>query len=736
MPGPEIKQAIEKIIDADGITQEDADFLKTLSWEKQQEEVANFLQDIWNKEFYTNAAPKIAVALEKYMATAHCDEEEVKRIKAFINTLRSWSESTEFIITNEENKNTGGNVDKWIESKNSGLLGDKINTIAAGSWENNINILLSKEKTSLGQVFEESSEAIRSNLFSLMATELLKDPYLSKEIKDGKISARVDGKARTTDGKRELTDTGEEIRNMLEKEISKNRSDNITFGLLEAIVAKVEWGWSTIKGNKEKIIEQKTSLLLTMQKLMKNGGLASLQSSNAWILKNADVSRAAIQSFQNNFKLFLKEKVKEAGLDLTNRSTKKNSVIEWSQYSTIWLLLSGEKRNQAVKDVAWKGFKEGFSYFNNFENTRKVMQSLLGVDGTKFDMTKIPKTSSIETKPSEEDMKALVSNMNELIKDMPTDPTWKQAQQLKEKVMNNKIDQIMNSFGPLKEFIGPILQRLNSKGGKGVLWFLVKSLWLKEGDVQKLIDRPYITLSVDEYKKNIIEGQKDINQRKKTRLQLWNNDQNWEVKTNYFKLANNLVYRENEAKNRVMSRVNDKGELTDLDLTKDEDRVLESNYRPARAGRIEDFIINDINTSEMATRLKITLESKFAKAEKNKDNGNITSLNNKIVNVEKKYFNASLDGKDIIPNDEAIKAVIKNILAENNYIYSTGDIIGAFLENCITEVNKAPENTAPASNISNANVVNVNNANITNNSADKKPKPPVDKKNKATNKKK
>jgi hypothetical protein len=112
--------------------------------------------------------------------------------------------------------------------------------MVAASGKENINTLLGKENTSLGKIFEESSEAIRSNLFSLMTTELLKDQYLSREIKGGKATLGIDGKVRTSDSKRELTDTGEEIRVMLEKEVSKDRSDNITFGLLDAILAKVE----------------------------------------------------------------------------------------------------------------------------------------------------------------------------------------------------------------------------------------------------------------------------------------------------------------------------------------------------------------------------------------------------------------------------------------------------------------------------------------------------------------
>jgi ElaB/YqjD/DUF883 family membrane-anchored ribosome-binding protein len=58
----------------------------------------------------------------------------------------------------------------------------------------------------------------------------------------------------------------------------------------------------------------------------------------------------------------------------------------------------------------------------------------------------MPKTSTVETKPTEEDMKSLVNNMNELIKDMPKDPTSTEAQQLKEKIVNNKVDKMLDGL--------------------------------------------------------------------------------------------------------------------------------------------------------------------------------------------------------------------------------------------------------------------------------------------------
>jgi uncharacterized membrane protein YkoI len=90
--------------------------------------------------------------------------------------------------------------------------------------------------------------------------------------------------------------------------------------------------------------------------------------------------------------------------------------------------------------------------------------------------------------------------------------------------------------------------------------------------------------------------------------------------------------------------------------------------------------MNDINTTNMASVLKNTLESKFAKSGKNKENEDIKIPTDKALQVEKKYFDISPDGA-IIPKDEAIKIVIKKTLEGNAYVYSTEDLIGAFLEN-------------------------------------------------------
>jgi hypothetical protein len=104
---------------------------------------------------------------------------------------------------------------------------------------------------------------------------------------------------------------------------------------------------------------------------------------------------------------------------------------------------------------------------------------------------------------------------------MPKDPTSTEAQQLKEKIVNNKVDKMLDGLWMFKDFAVQIAQRLEKMKLGGVLSFFVKSFWLKEWDIQKLLDRPYIKSWIDSYKTNTTEGQKDADKRKKTRLQLW-----------------------------------------------------------------------------------------------------------------------------------------------------------------------------------------------------------------------
>jgi hypothetical protein len=65
-------------------------------------------------------------------------------------------------------------------------------------------------------------------------------------------------------------------------------------------------------------------------------------------------------------------------------------------------------------------------------------------------------------------------------------------------------------------------------------------------------------------------------------MELGKDNQDWVAKTTYFRLINNVVYRQDDKKNWVMSRVNEKGEIKDLDMNNEADKALETKYRPNR----------------------------------------------------------------------------------------------------------------------------------------------------------
>lgn len=263
-------------------------------------------------------------------------------------------------------------------------------------------------------------------LFSQITIALQKDPYLSKNDT--------------------LTSTGEIVKAKIEASLTENRMNNMAFAFLDKIVGNMS-ALVSKTNNKEEQINNKVTLLMTLQNVMKKGGLENLQQLPPELVKATDVSWAALQDFQTNFNSFINTRLLEAGFDRTSKETRRKSIIEQSKYSKVRLAFDKEARDQSVIDVVPGAFENAFSYFDNQQNSQKFINTLIPSGDEPVNLEAIVVDNSYQkTLPNDTDIARLTDNLNKLITDIPADKNSVEAKQLKAKVMNNKIDKMLDRF--------------------------------------------------------------------------------------------------------------------------------------------------------------------------------------------------------------------------------------------------------------------------------------------------
>lgn len=649
------------------------DTFSTMTWK----DIMNFLSIPWNTEIYNKTIDKVKKSVEK-----NIDNNNKNSILAGVNRIRSGE--TDNLLNNLE--------------KRKNLIWNKINNDPASKTINN---LLTKENTSFGLIFEQSSDAIKENISSMIHTTLLENNFLSKN--------------------NVLTPTWLQVEKELTAEITKERSDNITFSLLEEIMdtytQKIDW----IKNNKEKLMEEKIALLSNIKNMMKNGGLKNIQKLSG-AMATMDITWDKTSKFQKGFSLFIKEKLKENGLDMSNKKTINTSLANESIYSPTWLRLSDKKKNETILDVVPSAFKKAFSHFDTYGNSRNTMSAIVSATTEKsFDPSNIPNTygeSDINTQ-----LPKLMAKLWTLTEWIAMDPKSIEWKQLKEMMMNKKLDTLWDKM-PLKEFwweafVFKILDFFDKLWIKDIVMSLFgKAFNLNKEDINKLLERPFIKSGINHYK-TLLWDKQDLSKKNSEinkHIPVQSNE-DWKLeKMDYFRLTNNLVYIKTIDKNNPDStknttwkiqKVDTNGKVIDLvdetwkplDQSSSDPTCLEwvsgpdvdlyKKFAPSveRAGHMEDFIIKDIHKDVLISSLAVTLKNKYSTKNKNNDS----------LEDDKKYL---IEATKIISNnnsaniDEIIKTDLQDILHENNYIYSTEDLIGNYLEKKLNTykpvVEKAP----------------------------------------------
>lgn len=634
-------------------------------------DVADFLSDGNNQKKYEAAMTKVQKSIDAFSQKTPSTENNPDE-----NPLTKWfwtkPSDLEIILTGLE--------------KNINSTWARINKDPNSTW---INTLLGKENTSFWVVFEQSSEVIKNELINTISKKLLQDPFLSEKGK--------------------LTTIWEDVQKELLKEITKERSDNITFVLLEEIFGKYENKIEKFQNNKEKLLEEKVSLLLNIKKTLKNWWLQNIKNSTN-ILSWLDITRDTLKSFESNMNTYLQYKIKEWGFDMTSKETKKESITkDKTWWEKVWLGLSGktwDKTKQAVLNVVPDAFKHAFEDFDDYENTKIILwQISITSKENPFDPSKI-KTIDINNntdKPSipKEKVSELMKKLSTLAEDLPVDPKSQDAKNLKEMMMNNKVDALLDKL-PLKEIWGEwmifeILKLLDSLGGPFkdlITWLFGKAFGLEKDEVKKLLNRPYITSWINYYKNNLQEIQKGENKDNYLKL---DQSEDWKLDNmDYFRLQNGLVYQTTTdsttgKKTWKLQKIDDKtGNVIDLNDS-DKDKKLYNQYKlpEDRSWNLEDFILKDIYTAELTNSFALVLQNKFGK----KDTENPNSIDQEYITKAENIMSNNKKSE----LDATIKNDIKNILQSDDksktYIYSTEALIGKYIDEKLQKIgiDKKPE---------------------------------------------
>ncbi len=628
-----------------------------------EKDVADFLSHPNNQQKYEAAIAKVKKSIDAFSQKTPNTEnnpDENPLTKDF------WAKPSdlETILTGLE-KNTNST---WA----------RINKDPNSTW---INTLLEKENTSFWVVFEQSSEVIKNELINTISKKLLQDPFLSE---NGK-----------------LTTTWEAVQEQLLKEITKERSDNITFVLLEEILGKYENKIEKFKNNKEKLLEEKVSLLLNMKNTLKNWWLQNIKNSTN-ILSWLDVTWDALKNFQNNFNRYLQDKIKEWGFDMTSKETKKESITkDKTWWEKVWLGLSGktwDKTKQAVLDVVPPAFTHAFKSFDTYGGTKNIVHAIFtSTKETPFDTNNIPQTFTEEK--IENNIPELMKKLSTLAKDLPSDPKSQDAKNLKEMMMNNKVDALLGKL-PLKEIWGEwmifeILKLLDSLGWPFkdlITWLFGKAFGLEKDEVKKLLNRPYITSWINYYKNTLQETQKTENKNNYLKL---DKTEDWDLKNmDYFRLQNGLVYQtttDSATGKKIwkLQKIDDKtGNVIDLN---DSDKTLYKEYKLSeeRLWNLEDFILKDIYPKELTDSFALVLQNKFGKKDKENPNPIDQEYITKAENIMSNNKTSELDAT--IKND--IKNILKADDKSKTYIYSTEALIGKYIDEKLQKalITKEPE---------------------------------------------
>lgn len=540
--------------------------------------------------------------------------------------------------TTLENQETAPNNMKTELNKNAGPI-------------NKLLSLNGRENMTLGDVYEQTEKALTQSLKDSILRELLKDKYLTDL---------------NNNGVREFNEVGKQVVEQVNKCFTQERMNNVTFWLLNTIITKIDASVAKAGGNKELELSHKTTILLGLQNMIKNGGLSDLSKLPPEVVSGLDVSWDAIKWLQTNFNAFIKAKLKEGGLDTTSRETRRQSIIDGSDFSWIGLWLSENKQNKSILKVVPTAFEHAFSYFDNQQTVTALMNGLTAITADKpFDAWAIQKVEG-KTQPTEEQISSFVTMMNWLAIDMPTDPA--QQQLLKEKVIAWKFDKLLDKLGFLKDIVlGAIDWLSKSPLGLSLISFLGKAFGMKEWEIKNLIDRPYIKFWVDTYLATIRNTELMSKPPYEwNNMKLETNGTKWDIKTEYYK-NRAWVVMVKEGDHYTCKKIDAAGKLIALDKTTDKalyDLYIEEKDGIAVAKLDKNtFIGQDLNT---------------------------VALKEILVNVYKqktwKNINGYIDQwllRDTVWLGDTIFA---DLLKNNPYIYSTEDLVGSMIHQSLPAI--------------------------------------------------
>ncbi len=614
----ELSTQTDEVLDNTEAQELDKQLAKILSTD-----IMDFFAIPENKDKYDNTLLLVKQSLEKFKETNPADFQSIG-IEKFIASFEKVNNNVGIKINTEINENENAKI---------------------------LNTLLSKENTTFGKIFEQSSEAVKTNIHGMIHTTLLQDNFLSKN--------------------GVLTETWKQIERELLWQITTERANNITFSLLEEIMEKYNTKTSGIKNNKEKMMEENMSLLMNIKNMMKSGWLSDTQKLS-WVLGSMDITWSTASQFQNNFTTFLKTKIKDGWFDMTDKKTIKQSIKNWSEYSSTQLLLSSTKRDEALKNTLIPAFTAALENFDNYGNSKNTIHAIVNATAENpFDANNIPNVYGQQN--IDDQIPYLMENIAALAKDLPPDPKSPEAKQLKEMMMNKKIDALWDKSPIPKEFAFKILKFLEWLGLQDIVVSLFgKSYGIEKKDMNKLLNRPYIKAWMESYKTWLTEKQ-DLSKKDSqinTHIQL-DPTETWDLQDrDYFRLTNNLVYTNNKDgttgnNNWQLQKLDDTGKVVDLDLSNSTDQALKKNFEPATAWRIEEFIINDIHKDTLLDSLATVITSK-----KSIDGKEITESTEEDREI----------ASNLIGFDSEIKNDLQKLMKGNKYIYSTEDLIGLYLE--------------------------------------------------------
>lgn len=678
-----------------------------------KEQAKNILSDSEIKPDEVENAKRVFEGLTEDEFTKLLQEFKTEKPTTYENALKSIKTSLED-FGKKLNINTNATLLATINSFKA-----KINTEIASlkpkafgeTINNNFSIFNEFLKNNninetFGSMFEKTKESFKETIKKSIGNELRNNKRFINTGKDKETT---------------LNTLWVQVVEKVEKQLTDDRMNNLTFGILNKLVVEANKKITASNGNAEKEIEEKALLFMTMkniitpkQKTPNNEKIERKGISN----KIAEKARMMIQpstdltTIEKNLSIFIKAKLKEWGLDIENS---RKSIKEWAKkldYSALDLTWK-EKRNEAILSVLGGAFENTFSYLNNKEGSSALLNWLLTSWNETFDASKIDKsTLALEnkTQPTAEEQKALGQTLANLVESLPkekTDPEG--AKNLKEKLANGKIDTMLkqlDNLGPLKEIALMVINWLNnSTRWKSILEFFGKSYGLDKKQIEKLLERPLVKSGVDTYKDNIQKIQENGGSIEPISLDKELTDR--DIDTNYFRLHDGVVCTRtiDESKNATtytIKKVDENWNLIDYAQNPDKDTKLtkiklgakeididatgkvtkiDNNDLLATDNFLKYFIQSDLHSDSFATAVSSMLDTKEPG---NKEKIPATNFGN-LEETQR------IDKIDTLIGVKGAKipSMVQELLKNNKYVFSTDDIVAHVLEKALEEYKKS-----------------------------------------------